>query len=152
MDVAAYLKKEKVKFERMSHPEAFTSQEVAAAQHVAGRALAKAVVVKADEKYALAVLPAIYKVNFKALAKLLGTKKASLATEEEMQKLFPDVEVGAEPPFGNLYNVETVVEEHLSEEPEIVFQAGTHKDTIKIKYADYAKLASPKVGQFGDHI
>jgi len=152
MDIISYLKKQKVKFKKMKHPEVFTSQEVAAAQHVPGRELAKAVLVKADKDFVLAVLPAVYKIDFKKLAKLLGVKKVKLAGEKDMAKLFPDVEVGAEPPFGNLYEVETVVEEHLSQEEDIVFQAGTHKDTIRMKYADYAKLASPKVGPFGEHI
>jgi Ala-tRNA(Pro) deacylase len=152
MDIVSYLQEQKAQFKRMSHPEVFTSQEVAAAQHVPGRAMAKAVLVKADKTFVLAVLPSIYTVNFGRLAKLLGVKKAGLAGEEEMKPFFTDVELGAEPPFGNLYNLETIVEEHLTEEPEIVFQAGTHKDTIKMKFADYQKLVRPKVGQFGDHI
>jgi len=152
MDIVSYLKEQKAEFKRMSHPEVFTSQEVAGAQHVPGRAMAKAVLVKADNTYVLAVLPAIYKVNFGRLAKILGVKKTSLANEEEMKPFFTDTELGAEPPFGNLYNLETIIEEHLTEEPEIVFQAGTHKDTIKMKTADYQKLAKAKVGQFGDHI
>jgi Ala-tRNA(Pro) deacylase len=91
-------------------------------------------------------------VDFRKLAKVAGVKKTELAGEEDMTKVFPGAEVGAEPPFGNLYNLDTVVEEHLAAEPEIVFQAGTHTDTVKLKYADYAKLVKPKVGQFGDHI
>lgn len=152
MDIGSYLKKQKVKFKRMKHEEVFTAQEVAAAQHVPGHAMVKAVLVKADDEFVLAVLPAIHKVDFKKLAKLVGAKKAKLGSEEEMAKIFPDVEVGAEPPFGNLYDVPTVVEEHLRAEDEIVFQAGTHTGTIKIKYADYENLVNPKVGQFGEHI
>ena len=152
MDIVSYLKKQKVKFERMKHAERFTSQEIAAAQHVPGREMVKAVLVKADKNFVLAVLQAIYRVNFDRLAKILGAKKVKLAGEKDMARLFPDVEVGAEPPFGNLYDVETVVDEHLTEEEEIVFQAGTHKHTVKMKYADYEKLVNPKVGQFGDHI
>ena len=152
MDIVSYLKKQKVKFKRMKHPERFTSQEVAAAQHVPGREMVKAVLVKADKEFVLAVLSAICKVNFDRLAKILGVKKVKLAGEKDMARLFPDVEVGAEPPFGNLYDVQTVVDESLTEEEEIVFQAGTHKDTVKMKYADYEKLVNPKVGQFGDHL
>ena len=152
MDIASYLKKQKVKFKRMTHEERYTSQEIAAVQHVPGREMVKAVLVKADKTFVLAVLPAIYKVNFKRLAKLVGAKKTRLADEKDMAEVFPDVEVGAEPPFGNLYDVETVVDEHLTEDEDIVFQAGTHKATIRMKYADYEKLVTPKVGQFGDHI
>jgi len=152
MDIASYLKKQKVKFKRMKHEERYTSQEIAAAQHVPGREMVKAVLVKADKAFALAVLPAIYKVNFKQLAKVLGVKKVKLADEKDMAALFPDVEVGAEPPFGNLYELQTVVDEHLAEDEDIVFQAGTHKDTIRMKYADYERLVQPTVGQFGEHI
>ena len=152
MDIIAWLRNEGVQFEHLKHPEVFTAQEVAAEQHVPGREMVKAVLVKTDQGLALAVLPSIYRINFAKLAKVLGAKTATLAPEEEMARVFPDVEIGAEPPFGSLYNVPTVVEERLAKEPEIVFQAGTHTDTVKMKYADYARLATPAVGQFGDHI
>ena len=152
MDIIAYLTREKVKFEHLRHPEVFTAQEVAAAQHVPGREMIKAILVKSDTDFALAVLPAVFKINFGKLAKLLGVKKVTLAGEQDLAQVFPDVAVGAEPPFGNLYNVETVAEEHLLGEQEIVFQAGTHTDAVKMAWADYVKLAAPRVGQFGDHI
>ncbi len=152
MDIIAYLRKERVAFEHLRHPEVFTAQEVAQTQHVPGREMAKAVLVKTDTGFALAVLPAVSRVNFAKLAKVLGAKSAVLAGEGDLAKIFPDVEVGAEPPLGNLYNLPTAVDESLASEPEIVFQAGTHVDTVKMKYADYAKLAKPTVGPFGEHI
>ena len=152
MDILAYLKKQKVKFKHMTHEEKFTSQEVAAAQHVPGGQLMKAVLVKADKEFTLAVLSANHKIDFKKLAKALGVKKASLAAEADMAKLFPDVEVGAEPPFGKLYNVPTVVDEFLAHDEEVVFQAGTHKDTVRMKWVDYEKIEGPKVAAFGEHI
>jgi len=152
MDIIAYLKEQKVAFEHMTHEEKFTSQEVAAAQHVPGAELMKAVLVKADKAFTLAVLSANCKINFKALAKALGVKKVKMAGEDDMATLFADVEVGAEPPFGKLYDVPTVVDEPLANEQEIVFQAGTHKDTVKMKWADYEKLESPKIASFGEHI
>lgn len=152
MDVAKYLKDKGVQFQELHHPVAFTAQQVAAEQHVPGRMMVKAVVVKVDNKYSLVVLPAIYNVDFQRLKKVLGAKNVSLATEQEMSKLFPDCEVGAEPPFGELYGVPTVVEEHLTSCSEIVFQAGSHTQTMKISYGDFVKLTDAKVGAFGQHI
>ena len=139
-----------MKFEHLRHAEGFTAQEVAQKQHVPGREMVKAVLVKTDRGFALAVLPSTRRINFAKLAKALGAKSATLASEAEMAQVFPDVEIGAEPPFGNLYNIPTVVEERLAKEPEVVFQAGTHTDTVKMAYADYERLAKPVVGQFGD--
>ena len=152
MDIIAWLRKERVAFEHLKHSEAFTAQEVAAESHVPGREMVKAVLVKTDKGFALAVLPSIHRVDFARLAKALGASSAALAGEGDLAKIFPDVEVGAEPPFGNLYNVETVVEEILARQSDIVFQAGTHTDTVKMSWADYAKLAKPKIASFGEHI
>jgi Ala-tRNA(Pro) deacylase len=68
-----------------------------------------------------------------------------LATEKEFAALFPDSELGAMPPFGNLYNLPVYVDTSLTEDEEIVFNAGTHVDTIRIKYKDFVKLVQPKV-------
>ena len=152
MDIIAHLKKQKVKFQQMTHPEKFTTQEVAAVQHVRGARMVKAVLVKADGGFVLAVLDANHKVDFPKLAKAVGAKRAALAGEDDLKRLFPDVEVGAEPPFGSLYNVPTVVDEHLSTQDEIVFQSGTHKDTVRMKWSDYEKLEKPKIAEFGVHI
>ena len=152
MDIIAHLKKQKVKFEHMTHPEKFTSQEVAAAQHVPGDEMVKAVLVKADGSSVLTVLNSVHKVDFRKLAKALGAKSVTLASEQDLKGIFPDVEVGAEPPFGSLYDVPTIVDDHLTTQDEIVFQAGTHKDTIKMKWADYETLEKPKVAEFGEHI
>ena len=152
MDVIAYLKEQKVKFERMKHEEKFTSQEVAAAQHVPGAELMKAVLVKADDAFVLAVLSANHKIDFRKLAKALKVEKVKLAGEDDLAALFPDVEVGAEPPFGSLYDLKTIVDEVLSADEEIVFQAGTHKDTIKMQWADYVKIEDPEIAAFGERI
>jgi Ala-tRNA(Pro) deacylase len=152
MDIISYLMQQKVEFEHLRHAEKFTAQEIAAAQHVPGRDMVKAVLIKADGKFILAVLPAIFKINLVKLKDYLGAQKLELAGEDEMRKVFADVDVGAEPPFGNLYNVETVVDHHLTTEAKIVFQAGTHTDTVRMRYADYEKLVKPRVARFGDHI
>ncbi len=91
-------------------------------------------------------------MDFRKLAKALGAKSVKLASEQDLKELFPDVEVGAEPPFGSLYDVPTIVDDHLTTQDEIVFQAGTHKDTVRMKWTDYQNLEKPKVADFGEHI
>jgi len=152
MDVAKFLKREKVKFQLRHHPARFTAQEVAAAEHITGEEVAKVVIVKADDAFAMCVLPATYVLDMKRAKKALGAKSVRLATEEEIAGLFPDCEVGAMPPFGAEYHLPVYVEEHLSEDEQILVPAGTHEDSVLLAWADYERLAQPKVASFGTHV
>jgi len=152
MDVAKFLKKQKVKFQLRHHPARYTAQEVAAAEHITGEEVAKVVIVKADDAFAMCVLPATYVLDMKRAKKALGAKSARLATEEEIGGLFPDCEVGAMPPFGAEYNLPVYVEEHLSADEQILVPAGTHEDSVLLAWADYERLAQPKVASFGTHV
>ncbi len=152
MKISEYLKENGVYFSMHEHPPAYTAQEVAAEEHVSGNLLAKAVVVSAGDRYVMCVVPASYKVDMKKAAKKLGVKSVRLADETELAKLFPDVEVGAEPPFGNLYDLTTLVDEHLAADDEIMFQAGSHRHAIRMKYADYASLTEPDVADLAIHL
>ena len=152
MKINEYLKEKGVYFSVHEHPPAYTAQEVAAEEHISGNQLAKSVVVRTDDSYVVCVIPASYKLDMERVAKILGAKSVHLADETELTKLFPDVEVGAEPPFGNLYNLPTLVDEHLAAIDEIVFQAGTHRLAIRMKYADYAELAEPKIANLAMHL
>jgi Ala-tRNA(Pro) deacylase len=145
MDIATYLKDKGVRFEMHDHPPAYTAQEMAAEEHVSGKMIAKAVVVQADGKYALCALPANCKLDMRKVAKALKCKAVRLADESEMAKLFPDVEVGAEPPLGNLWDLPTVVDMHLAADEEIVFQGGTHRNAVRMRYEDYFTLTHPAV-------
>ncbi|HJX60258.1 MAG TPA: YbaK/EbsC family protein [Thermodesulfobacteriota bacterium] len=147
-----YFEKNQVAYEVGFHPEVFTAQEIAAAQHVSGKEMAKVVMVKADGKMLMLVLPASYQIDMKKLKKALKCKKVSMAKEKQFEELFPDCEVGAMPPFGNLYNLEVWVDQVLTEDASIVFQAGNHIETVRIKYGDYARLTNPKVGDFSVHL
>ncbi len=147
-----YLEKNQVSYEVGIHQEVFTAQEIAAAQHVPGREMAKVVMVKADGKMVMLVLPASYRVELRKLKDVLDCKKVGMAKEKEFQDLFPDCEVGAMPPFGNLYNMEVWVDKVLTEDASIVFQAGNHIETMRIKYSDYVRLVNPKVGDFSIHL
>ena len=147
-----YLEKNQVRYEAGVHEMLYTAQEIAAAMHVPGKELAKVVMVKADGKMVMLVLPASYQVDMRKLKAALQCKKVGMAKEKEFEELFPDCEIGAMPPFGNLYNLEVWVEQVLSEDEFIVVQAGSHVETLKMKYSDYARLVNPKVGDFSVHL
>ena len=141
-----------VSYEVTKHPEAFTAQEVAAAEHVPGKAMAKVVIVLADKTPVMAVLPASYRVNFDKLKALLGAKKVSLASEEEFADLFPDSEIGAMPPFGGPADMPIYSDRVLEEDEKITFNAGTHTDTVTMAYTDYTRLAQPTLADFAEHV
>lgn len=143
-----YLDAQKVQYQLLTHQEAYTAPEIAQTLHVPGKELAKVVVVKAGDRFAMAVLPANWKVDPKRLKEIFGTGHTRLATEEEFKGLFPDCDVGAMPPFGNLYGLEVYVDRSLAEDEEIVFQAGTHVEAIRMRYADFASLVRPTVAEF----
>ena len=148
MQVLEYLKKSGVKCEVKEHKPTFSAQQMAAVEHEPGRFVVKPVVVKVDGKYIMCVLAACYKVDLGALKKQLGAKSVELAEEEEVGRLFGDCEIGAEPPFGNLYDVPTIMDKALEADEHIMFQAGSHEKAIVIKMADYRKLVNPKVLEF----
>lgn len=152
MDIQMYLRDRNVGFRVHEHPLAYTAQEVAAEEHVSGDMLAKTVAVKAGEEFALCVLPASFKLDMKKVGKALKARDVRLADEAEMARLFPDVEVGAEPPFGNLYDLPTLVDRSLAEDEEIVFRAGSHRQALRMKYSDFASLASPTVADIAVHM
>ena len=140
-----------IKYTAAKHPAVYTAQEIAAAQHVPGRQLAKCVLVITDRGPALAVLSAIARVDLKRLKALLGAKTLSIGKEADIKRAFPDIEVGAMSPFGNVYGVPVAADRTLGESEEIVFNAGSHTDTIKMRYRDFAALVKPKTGAFGEY-
>ncbi len=147
-EIEAYLRESKVPFQVQHHAVAYTAQEVAAAEHIPGRMLAKVVMVLGDGKLAMFVLPAPARVDLERVAAVLGVKEARLVHEEEFADRFPGCEVGAMPPFGNLYELPVYADKSLAEDETIVFEAGTHTDTMSMKYADYERLAQPTAAEF----
>jgi len=138
------LDREGIRYITIQHSQAYTAQEVAAAAHVPGREMAKTVVAKIDGKPALVVLPAGEKVNLEQLRANTGAREVELATEQEFAGLFPGCELGAMPPFGNLYGLDTYVTTSLAEDDEIAFNAGTHTELIKMPYRDFDRVVHPK--------
>ena len=147
-DLEAYLRENKVPYQSQHHAVAYTAQEVAASEHIPGRMLAKVVMVLADGKLSMLVLPAPARVDLDKAAAALGAKEARLAHEDEFADRFPGCEVGAMPPFGNLFDLPVFVDKALAEDETIVFEAGTHTDTMSMKYADYERLVKPQAAEF----
>ncbi|MGH8024925.1 MAG: aminoacyl-tRNA deacylase, partial [Limisphaerales bacterium] len=137
-----------VKYAAVSHVPAYKMQEVAALAHIPARQLAKTVIVKLDGEMAMAVLPANQKVIRQDLRDMTGSENVQFATESEFEKHFPDCEIGAMPPFGNLYGMEVFVAEPLASNEEIAFPAGTHAEVIRMSYGDFDRLVQPKVLNF----
>jgi Ala-tRNA(Pro) deacylase len=137
--------------ERIEHREAFTSQEEAAAAHVSGWSWAKVVIVKEREGLAMAVLPACCTIDMDRLKGLIGRGEIELASVEEILEAFPGCELGAIPPFGRLFKVPTFVEEALVNQREMTMPAGNHRAAIRMRAADYLRLAEPRLGQFAVH-
>ena len=137
-----------IQFKTIRHTQTFTAQEIAASAHIPGRELAKTVMVKIDGTMTMAVLPASYRVDFKALKSATGAGKVELATEKEFKDMFPECEIGAMPPFGNLYGLEVYVAESLAKDAGIAFNAGTHTELVKIWYKDFETHVKPRLAKF----
>lgn len=143
--IKEYLKNHEVKYSTVEHTPAYTAPEIAANSHISGKLLAKVVIVKLDGKFAMIVEPSNQLVNLDLLKDQIGAKKIELASEYEFKDKFPDCELGAMPPFGELYDMDVYVAESLTKDGQIAFNAGTHTELIKMKYRDFEKLVHPKI-------
>ncbi len=147
-----FLDANKVSYSVHSHPTAYTAQEIAGLSHVKGRALAKVVMVKAGADLAMLVLPADHRVDFGRGKTILKVKDVRLAQEAEFSDVFPGCEVGAMPPFGNLFGLPVYADRSLEQTPEIVFSAGTHTLTARMAFADFVRLVKPRMDEFAVHL
>jgi Ala-tRNA(Pro) deacylase len=143
-----FLDRNEVKYVVITHSPTYTAQEIAATAHIPGKELAKTVMVKIDGKLAMAVLPASCQIDFDHLRSAAGAIQVELATEVEFRHKFPGCELGAMPPFGNLFDMEVYVADILSEDEEIVFNAGSHSELIRLAYRDFHRLVQPRVLDF----
>ena len=143
-----FLDQEKIKYVNIIHSTAYTAQEVAASAHITGKELAKTVIVKLDGQMAMAVLPANRKIVLQDLREVTGSEQVRFASEEEFQARFPGCETGAMPPFGNLYGMEVLVAESLTDNDVIAFNAGSHTEVIKLAFKDFMRLVKPKTVSF----
>lgn len=152
MRVIKFLDDSAVPYEVTEHVPTFTAQQMAAAEHEPGKYVAKPVIVRADGKYMMCVLAACYKIDLGALKEQLGAKSVDLALEKEVGEIFDDCELGAEPPFGNLYDLPVIMDKALAGDDHIIFQAGSHDKAIRMSMGDYRKLVKPKVLEFSYHM
>lgn len=143
-----YLDRYSVKYLVITHSAAYTATEIAATAHVSGKEVAKAVMAEVDGKMCMAVLPASCMVDFGLLRKALMANDVELAGETDFKELFPECELGAMPPFGNLFGIDVVVDRSLTGPHDIIFNAGNHRELIRMSYADFEKLVNPKVLTF----
>jgi len=148
--IHAFLHEAHVPYTVVPHRPAFTAQAEAAATHVPGRDWAKVVACFIDGAPVEAVVPAPSIVNLEQLLALSGGREIRLAAEDELTRLFPGCEVGAMPPFGPLYGQTVYVDAVLALEPEIVFNAGTHREAIAMRWNDFVKMVNPIVGRFAE--
>ena len=149
MNLQSYLDELGVAYRMSHHPIAYTAQDLAAAEHVSGRQVIKPVVVKADGRFVMCALPACYRIDLDALREQLQADSVSLAEETKLGELFPDCELGAEPPIGRMYDMLTLMDESMTADSRVTFQAGTHSDAITMSLAEYRRVAQPEIGYFG---
>jgi Ala-tRNA(Pro) deacylase len=135
----------KVPYEVYNHALAYTAQEIAAKQHFSGNEMAKVVMLEADDKLVMGVLRGNDKISLHAVGDSLGARHVRLATEDEFIARFPDCEIGAMPPFGNLFGVKVYADPALEKDEYIYFNAGNHVQTVRLKYKDFARLVKPQV-------
>ncbi|MCY1016798.1 aminoacyl-tRNA deacylase [Pyxidicoccus sp. MSG2] len=143
-----YLQRHRVRFERYWHPHAVSAQELAEALHVSGWRVAKSVIVLADRQPWIVVVPAAGTVDLQQVRDILSARSVRLATEAEFSSHFPDCEVGAEPPFGELYGLPVAVDESLSLTERLLFRAGSHEEALEMRFQDFATLEWPLVASF----
>lgn len=147
-NLTEFLDGHRIKYVIITHSLAYTAQGVAGLAHISGRELAKTVIVKLDGRLVMAVIPAMFHVDLTMLRKATNAKTAVLAVEEEFKDRFPECETGAMPPFGNLYGMGIYADESLTRDREIAFNAGSHRELVRMSWADYERLVHPVVLNF----
>ena len=143
-----FLDSHNIKYTVISHSVAYTAQGIAALTHISGRELAKTIIARIDGELSMAVLPASLHVDLWLLRTAAGAKEAGLALEEEFKDRFPDCETGAMPPFGNLYGMPVFADESLARDKEIAFNAGSHRELVRLAWDDFENLVKPRIAKF----
>jgi Ala-tRNA(Pro) deacylase len=148
--ISKFLDSQHIPYQAYTHCRTYTAQGTAQAQHLSGKRLAKVVMVVADNKtLIMAVVPACHRVDLERLGRILNTSSLRLATEEEFKDVFPECELGAMPPLGNIYHLDVWVDEKLKSYPTISFNAGTHAEILQMLFADFDRFVQPRSASFG---
>jgi Ala-tRNA(Pro) deacylase len=148
MNLRSQLDQLGVSYQWLLHDRALMAQKLAQEEHVSGKRVIKPVLVRADNAFVLCALPASYYIDMDRLGRELGAREARIVDEKELQNVFPECELGAEPPMGWLFGVPTVMDDSLCRQEEVVFQAGTHEEAVSMSLSDYMKVARPKIAHF----
>ena len=152
MNVQNYLDQMGVHYRLSRHDTTYTAQDLAAAEHIPGRKVIKPVVVKADGQFVMCALPASHRIDLDTLRVQLQVNDCELAQENELSRIFPNCELGAEPPIGRMFGLPTIMDESLFADDRVTFQAGTHQESVTMTLADYRRVAMPEVAYFGKHL
>jgi len=148
MNLPSFLDDQGVNYRLSHHPQAYTSQDLAQAEHVSGRNVVKPVLIRADGEFVLCALPATHRVDLMELRTQLRAKEVSLADESQLRQCFPDCELGAAPPIGRIWGLPTLMDESLTSDDMVTFQAGTHDQAITMTLAEYRRIAQPEMAHF----
>src|SRR6188508_229077 len=148
MNLQTYLDEHGVNYRLSRHQAAYTSQDLAASEHVSGKKVIKPVVVRADGEWIMCALPASYRIDLQELKSQLRAEDVMLADEQTLQRLFPECELGAEPPIGTIFGMPTLMDESLTADDTVMFQAGTHTDAVTMSLAEYRRLANAEIAHF----
>ena len=146
MRLETLLEEQQIGFEKRTHIPTYTAQRLADAEHVSGYRVAKPVVVRGSEGFVICVLPAPKQLDLDRVAQILNDPTVRLASEAEMMKLFPDCELGAEPPIGSLFGLPTIMDPSLRHDDDLLMQAGTHTEAIQTRREDWERLCDPIIG------
>jgi Ala-tRNA(Pro) deacylase len=149
MNVQSLLDQLDIKYRVSRHPTAYTAQMLAEIEHVPGRKVIKPVVVQADGEFVMCALPATYRVDLDELKAQLQVTDVKIVDEPRLTELFPDCELGAAPPIGRMFGMTTLMDESLTADDHVTFQAGTHRDAVTMSLADYRRAAQPEIAHFG---
>lgn len=152
MNLQSYLDEMGVRYRMSHHDAAYTAQDLAMSEHIPGRKVIKPVVVKADGAFVMCALSACHRVDLETLKDQLQASEVTLADEAKLAELFPDCELGAEPPIGRLYGMTTLMDESLIRDTHVTFQAGTHDNAVTMSLLDYRRAAQPELAYFGKHV
>lgn len=152
MNLHTFLDEMGIAYRVSHHDTAYTASALAEREHVPGRRVIKPVVVQADGQFYLCALPASHRIDLDALARQLEAASVRLIDEQRLGELFPDCELGAEPPIGRLYGLTTLMDESLTADDHVTFQAGTHRDAVTMTLAEYRRVAQPEIAYFGRHL
>jgi Ala-tRNA(Pro) deacylase len=148
MNLQSFLDEMGAHYHLLHHQPAYTAQDLAMMEHIPGRQVIKPVVVRADGQFLMCALPACFRVDLNELRRQIDAREVQVADEATLRQLFPECELGAEPPIGRMFGMSTLMDESLVADDRVTFQAGTHSDAVTMSLAEYRRVAQPEMAHF----